>query len=134
MDVIIRRAGAAIFRLLKTQTAAYTAEYAKGMSFTAKCTLCGQCIINCPRGLIRKSGEWIDSDALAAHLLKFSPILKKSGGGLTFSGGEVLSQPDFLLELLDKTASMHRIVETSGFGNTKKWRVCSKLSILCIMI
>lgn len=87
-----------------------------------KCTLCGQCIINCPRGLIRKSGEWIDSDALAAHLLKFSPILKKSGGGLTFSGGEVLSQPDFLLELLDKTASMHRIVETSGFGNTKKWQ------------
>lgn len=86
------------------------------------CVLCGKCIVNCPRNLIRKSGEYYTADDLAEKLLKFERILKNSGGGLTFSGGEVLMQADFLCELLDKTASMHRIIETSGYGNSDKFR------------
>ena len=81
------------------------------------CALCGKCIINCPRGLIRVCGEEWDSEALSKHILKFSPILKN--GGVTFSGGEVLMQADFLCELLDRTASLHRAIETSGFGSTE---------------
>lgn len=82
------------------------------------CTQCGKCIIACPRGLIRFSGEEWEADALAKRILKLSPILK-NGGGVTFSGGEILLQPDFLLEMLDKTASLHRAVETCGFGRTE---------------
>ncbi len=85
------------------------------------CILCSECIINCPRGCIRKSGEYISSDDLAQRLLKFEPVFKSVGGGLTFSGGEVLMQADFLCEVLDKTASMNRIIETSGYGDSNKF-------------
>ncbi len=93
-----------------------------------ECKLCGNCVINCPRNLIRTSGEWIEADDLAKRLLSYAPILKTSGGGLTFSGGEILMQPEFLSELLEKTASMNRVLETSGFGNSEKWRRILKLS------
>jgi len=79
------------------------------------CILCGQCITSCPRGLIRIAGEEWESDALAARILRMKPILQ-NGGGVTFSGGEVLMQPEFLCEMLDKTAELHRAVETSGYG------------------
>lgn len=86
------------------------------------CKLCKQCIIHCPRSLIRVSGNRISADALAERLLTYEPLLCKSGGGLTFSGGEILLQPDFLLEVLKKTASMNRVLETSGYGDSQKWR------------
>ncbi|MBO5253085.1 MAG: glycyl-radical enzyme activating protein [Clostridia bacterium] len=93
------------------------------------CVLCRKCIITCPRGLIRVCGEEWDSEALAKHILKFSPIL--SNGGVTFSGGEVLMQADFLSELLDRTASLHRAIETSGFGSTEAFeRVLSKTDLV----
>lgn len=85
------------------------------------CKLCDSCIIHCPVGALRRSGEWIESDTLAGKLLRFAPALK-NGGGLTFSGGEVLAQADFLIEVLQKTSAMHRIIETSGFGDPDKFK------------
>lgn len=43
---------------------------------------------------------------------------EESGGGVTFSGGEPLMQPDFLLELLVmcREAGIHTAVDTSGFA------------------
>ncbi len=88
----------------------------------AECKLCDRCIVYCPEGALRRSGEWIDADALARKLLKFAPVLNSNGGGLTFSGGEVLAQADFLIEVLQKTSAMHRIIETSGFGDPEKFK------------
>lgn len=86
------------------------------------CVLCSKCIINCPRGLIRESGMWISSDELSRKLLKFEKILNAGRGGLTFSGGEVLMQADYLCEVLDKTSSMHRIIETSGYSKNEAFK------------
>ncbi len=86
------------------------------------CKLCEKCIINCPMGLIRTSGKWVEAEALAKQLLKYEPLLLRSGGGLTFSGGEVLMQPEFLCEILDRTKAMHRVIETSGYCSTDKWK------------
>ena len=36
-------------------------------------------------------------------------------------------QADFLCEILEKTASMHRIIETSGYGDSQKWEQVLKL-------
>ena len=83
------------------------------------CILCGKCMVNCPRGALRKSGRWYDSDELAKKLLGYKGVVEASGGGLTFSGGEVLMQADFLVDLLKKTAPMHRIIETSGYGKSE---------------
>lgn len=43
---------------------------------------------------------------------------EESGGGVTFSGGEPLQQPDFLLEMLNlcKKACIHTAVDTSGYA------------------
>lgn len=44
-----------------------------------------------------------------------------SGGGVTFSGGEPLSQPELLLRLLDqcREREIHTCVDTSGYGDAK---------------
>jgi pyruvate formate lyase activating enzyme len=43
---------------------------------------------------------------------------EESGGGVTFSGGEPLAQPEFLVACLDacREAGLHRAVDTCGFA------------------
>ncbi|MDO4338187.1 MAG: glycyl-radical enzyme activating protein [Eubacteriales bacterium] len=79
------------------------------------CTACGACIRACPMGLRRICGTRMESKALAEKLLKDEEFLKKNGGGVTFSGGEPLGQPVFLLECLKELSSIHRAIETSGY-------------------
>jgi pyruvate formate lyase activating enzyme len=47
------------------------------------------------------------------------PFFDQSGGGVTFSGGEPLCQPDFLLAMLEACGryDIHRAVDTSGYGD-----------------
>jgi pyruvate formate lyase activating enzyme len=80
------------------------------------CDLCGNCVKACPRSLLRISGSYWDAAELAARVMRNAPILNQSGGGVTCSGGEVLAQPVFLCELLDKLQGMHRAIETSGYA------------------
>ncbi len=51
-----------------------------------------------------------------AELAKDEPFYRDSQGGVTFSGGEPLQQPDFLLELLHscRAHGFHTTVDTSG--------------------
>ena len=46
------------------------------------------------------------------------PFYSQSGGGVTFSGGEPLMQPDFLFECLKLCGQegIHRAVDTSGYA------------------
>lgn len=83
------------------------------------CILCGECVAVCPRNLIRISGEDWGAADLAKRILRNKDILIGTGGGVTCSGGEVLSQPEFLCELLDNLSDLHRAIETSGFSETK---------------
>ena len=71
----------------------------------------------CPQNLIRISGTEYDAAILANKLKKNSDILNNSGGGITLTGGEVLAQPVFLLELLNDLNGLHRAIETSGYGS-----------------
>jgi pyruvate formate lyase activating enzyme len=47
----------------------------------------------------------------------------ESGGGVTFSGGEPLMQPEFLLALLHacKEKDIHTALDTSGFASHATW-------------
>ena len=51
-------------------------------------------------------------------------FIDKSGGGVTFSGGEPLLQPDFLTEALKtcKASGYHTAVDTSGYSSTENYR------------
>ncbi len=64
------------------------------------------------------AGQSIDADELYARILRFRPYFERSGGGVTFSGGEPLLQKDFLLEMLKKLkdAGVHTCIDTAGVG------------------
>src|SRR5574344_2135550 len=49
---------------------------------------------------------------------RFRSYFEKSGGGVTFSGGDPLKQPEFLKETLKlcKEAGIHTTLDTSGVG------------------
>ena len=60
-----------------------------------------------------------DSRRTFKKIIRFKPYFKKSGGGVTFSGGDPLLQPEFLIEMLKlcKENGIHTAIDTSGYGN-----------------
>lgn len=62
----------------------------------------------------RLCGERREAGELAHYLEETAKLLGPSGG-ITFSGGDPLMQPEFLLEVLRSLPGIHTIVETSGF-------------------
>lgn len=54
------------------------------------------------------------------ELLKDEVFYAESGGGVTFSGGEPLAQPEFLRDLASacRARGIHTAIDTCGFGNT----------------
>ena len=56
---------------------------------------------------------------LIKKIVRFKPYFNRSGGGVTFSGGDPLLQPQFLLECLKlcKQNGIHTALDTAGFGN-----------------
>lgn len=57
-------------------------------------------------------------EELVKKLSRFRSYYRTSGGGVTFSGGEPLMQPDFLLECLTlcRKAGIHTCLDTAGVG------------------
>ena len=58
-------------------------------------------------------------EELIQKIVRFKPYFNRSGGGVTFSGGDPLLQPEFLLECLKlcKLSGVHTALDTAGFGN-----------------
>lgn len=86
-----------------------------------KCKRDGRCTDLCLNKAIMVSGYETTAEAVIREVLKDKIFYKNTGGGVTFSGGEPLSQPRFLLELLveAKKAGLHTVVDTSGFGKSE---------------
>ena len=57
-------------------------------------------------------------EELVNKISRFRSYFEKSGGGVTFSGGDPLKQPEFLNETLKlcKEAGIHTTLDTSGVG------------------
>ena len=51
-----------------------------------------------------RGGRPVEDGTLVRRLLRFRSYFDRSGGGVTFSGGEPLAQPDFLLACLRRAA------------------------------
>ena len=65
-------------------------------------------------------GYYIESNELVNLVERDSVFYDESGGGVTFSGGEPLLQPDFLLECLKicKDKNIQTCIDTAGAVNT----------------
>ncbi len=80
------------------------------------CRLCGACVEACPTGARRMIGASMDAAGLMDEVLKDRVFYDDSGGGVTFSGGEPLAQPEFLAEMLRRCrkAGLHTALDTCG--------------------
>lgn len=83
---------------------------------TDKCTLCGTCALICPAQAIGMEGSCMRMEDVLSELLKDKPFYDHSGGGVTFSGGEVLVQQEFAVELARALHEngVHVAVETAA--------------------
>lgn len=63
-------------------------------------------------------GEEYTPEQLVRKIERFKPYFEKSGGGVTFSGGDPLRQPEFLLEVLKlcKKKDINTCIDTAGYG------------------
>jgi len=62
----------------------------------------------------RLAGRVYDAAELAALLNRQAELLRGSGGGVTFSGGEPLAQAPFVAEVVDRLDDLHVVLDTSG--------------------
>jgi pyruvate formate lyase activating enzyme len=86
-----------------------------------RCRPCADCADACPSGARSIAGRIFSVPELVAEIEKDRVFMAESGGGVTFSGGEPLMQPEFLREAIDacRAAGIHTAVETSGFGSRR---------------
>jgi len=82
------------------------------------CTQCGLCAKACPFGALSIIGRRTTVAQALEEALRDRAFYAASGGGVTLSGGEPLSQPAFSLAFLReaKALGLHTCVETSGFA------------------
>jgi pyruvate formate lyase activating enzyme len=84
------------------------------------CNLCGKCVEVCPATATEFSGRYETSGNILKIIEKELVFIDQSKGGVTFSGGEPLLQPEYLFELLDLCGKkrIHRAVDTAGYVKT----------------
>jgi len=81
------------------------------------CDNCGDCAAVCYPDALFMCGTDYGVDELVEKLSKDMPFFEQSGGGVTISGGEALSQPEFTLALLKalKEKGISTALDTTGF-------------------
>lgn len=98
-----------------------------------RCTGCGACIRVCPAGARRLCGREMTAEAVAEKIRPSLPVLQLNGGGVTFTGGEALMQPDFVLAIRALLPEAHAAVETSGYAAPEVFQRVAKAMDLVIM-
>jgi pyruvate formate lyase activating enzyme len=81
------------------------------------CSACGRCAAACPSKARRLVGTAMEPRELAPLVTDDIDFLQGTGGGITFSGGEPLAQPRFLMAAARvlRKRGLHLAVETSGY-------------------
>ncbi|MBU3218361.1 [formate-C-acetyltransferase]-activating enzyme [Clostridium estertheticum] len=90
----------------------------------SKCIHCQHCsfdVDECPTGAITQFGKYMTVEEVVTEVQKDMIFYRTSKGGVTLSGGEVLSQSAFAIELLKqlKSLGINTAIETSGQGSTQ---------------
>ena len=82
-----------------------------------RCIQCGECTQVCPTQALEMKGKRMTVADVMRELQKEENLYRRSGGGITLSGGEPLAQPAFARELLKacKEKGWHTAMETTGF-------------------
>jgi len=87
----------------------------------SKCDLCGKCRDVCAYEALEIVGEEVTVKHVMEEVEKDRIFFENSGGGVTFSGGEPLMQPDFLEAILDecRKRNVQTTIDTSGYASSE---------------
>lgn len=80
------------------------------------CTRCGSCVEACPSGSRRIAGEQCAPEVLEQRLLRDQVFYRRSGGGVTLSGGEPALFTEYVGEVARRLRArdVHVLIETCG--------------------
>ncbi|MBR2676550.1 MAG: glycyl-radical enzyme activating protein [Solobacterium sp.] len=89
-----------------------------------RCTACGRCAAECPGKALRLEGQQKTVQEVLDVVLQDMVFYEESGGGITLSGGEMLSQPDFAEALLiaSREEGLSTCAETTGYAPESVFR------------
>lgn len=92
----------------------------------SKCTHCLECVSACNYKAITGVGVMVTVKEAVGELMKDKPFYDNTGGGVTISGGEPLSQPEFVAEVFKelKKKGIHTVLDTSGYA---RWNIVKKV-------
>jgi pyruvate formate lyase activating enzyme len=87
-----------------------------------KCNQCLLCVESCQYNSLNICGKYMDVAEVLDEVLRDKAFYKNSGGGVTISGGESLSQSKFAMKLLKecKREGLHTALDTSGYAPWKE--------------
>jgi pyruvate formate lyase activating enzyme len=97
-----------------------------------ECVPCRDCSEACSSEALSIAGEEMGVTKVIEEIEKDRVFYEESGGGVTFSGGEPLLQPEFLETLLCecKKRDLHTTVDTCGYAQPEIIdRICSKVDL-----
>jgi pyruvate formate lyase activating enzyme len=91
-----------------------------------KCNYCMECADVCPSGAIEAVGRYMSVDEVMDTVGRDASYYRRTGGGMTLSGGEPLVQWQFALKLLQdaKKGGFHTTLDTSGYAD---WEVLDEV-------
>jgi pyruvate formate lyase activating enzyme len=91
------------------------------------CDACGRCVDVCYAGALKLAGTVVSVGDLVAQVRKDIPFFRRSGGGVTLSGGEPARQAQFAYHFLKacQASGIHTALETTGYAT---WGVMSRLA------
>ncbi len=87
-----------------------------------ECTQCLQCVDACLYNALRACGTRMTIGEILEEVLRDRDFYRNSGGGITVSGGEALTQSEFVAHLLKgcKGKGLHTALDTSGYAPWEK--------------
>ena len=85
------------------------------------CNVCLKCAKECYAQALRPVAKEMTIDEILATAEQDKRFYDHTGGGITVSGGEMLTHADFVGSLIDEAAKrgIHVCLDTSGFGDGK---------------
>lgn len=93
------------------------------------------CITQCPGKALEYVGKQMSVEEVMKEVIKDKDFYEESGGGVTLSGGEVLSQPEFAAALLKecKKNGLHTALETTGYAPFHSFQKVTSLADLLLI-
>lgn len=87
------------------------------------CDCCGDCTKTCYSKALCMSGNYMTLDEVFDKMMEDDIFYRKSGGGVTLSGGECTAQSAFSVNLLRrlKESGVHTAIETCGYCPWEKF-------------